>query len=82
MYVTRHVCVHVVEVYFHMHVWRLGINIEYHPLSIFTLHFETSLSLNLGLMERLEQLVREPLGSSASSPPELSYKLYPTLHGC
>lgn len=43
-----HVCVHVGEVYSHMHVWRLGINMEYHPLSVFTLNFETSLSLNLG----------------------------------
>lgn len=66
-----HVCVHVGEVFSHMHVWRLGINMKYHPLSVFTLNSETSLSLNLGLMDRLEQLVRESLGSSASSPLEL-----------
>lgn len=62
-----HVCVHVGEVFSHMHVWRLGINMKYHPLSVFILNFE----MNLGLMDRLEQLVRESLGSSASSPPEL-----------
>lgn len=62
-----HVCAHVVEVYSYMHVWRLEINIEYHPLSVFILNFETSLSLNLGLVDRLEWLVKEPLDLPASS---------------